>query len=97
MSKLTRKEVEKLASLSRLHLTEAELELMTEKLNAIFGYLDVISAADVEGVTPMSHVHGSINVLREDVVQPSMPNEELLKIAPDTSGRFIRTPLVIEG
>ncbi len=97
MSQLTRKEIEKLASLSRLNLTEEELVLMTEKLNAIFGYLDVIGSVNVDGVTPMSHVHGAINVLREDVAQPSMPNEELLKIAPDTSGRFIRTPLVIEG
>lgn len=68
---------------------------MTDKLNAIFGYLEVITSAKVDGVEPMSHVHGSINVIREDVVEPSMPNGELLKIAPDCSGRYIRTPLVI--
>lgn len=97
MAKIGRSDVEKLATLSRLQLTEGEMVVMTEKLNAIFGYLEMINSAPVEGVEPMSHVHGSLNVIREDRVEPSMPNEELLKIAPDTSGRFIKTPLVIEG
>jgi aspartyl-tRNA(Asn)/glutamyl-tRNA(Gln) amidotransferase subunit C len=44
----------------------------------------------------MSHVHGSKNIFREDVVEPSMPTEEGLSNAPDRSGRFFRVPIIIE-
>lgn len=97
MSDLNAEDVMRLAALAKLSLSPQELELMVPKLNAIFGYFEVIKLVKVDDVEPMSHVHGSINIMRADVVQESMPNEELLKLAPDCSGRFIRTPLVIEG
>ena len=94
---LVASDIERLAAMSRLRLSPEEVALMTDKLNAIFQYVSVLQTAQVEGVQPMSHVHEVSNVTREDTTVPSMAVEELLKLAPEASGRFIKTPLVIEG
>jgi aspartyl-tRNA(Asn)/glutamyl-tRNA(Gln) amidotransferase subunit C len=52
---------------------------------------------DVSGVEPMAHALPLQNVLREDVVEPSLPIEEVLKNAPEVDGRFFKVPKIIGG
>jgi aspartyl-tRNA(Asn)/glutamyl-tRNA(Gln) amidotransferase subunit C len=56
-----------------------------------------IGEVDVTGVPPMAHALPLANVLREDVVEPSLPIEKVLRNAPETDGRFFKVPKVIGG
>ena len=89
-------EVKKIAKLSFLTVKDEELKSAAQELNSILEYVNQLQKADVSNVEPMSHVHGSTNIFREDVVAPSLSNQEALQNAPDTSGRFFRVPIIIE-
>lgn len=89
-------EILKIAKLAHLNLSEDEQARMTAELSSILDYIDQLNKVDVSGVEPMSHVHGSNNVMREDLIAEPLPFEELKKIAPDSSGRFIRVPIIVE-
>ncbi len=64
-------DIKKLASLARLELDPAFTPVLTGHINSIIGYVERLNDIDTSGVEPMSHVHGAINVLREDAVQPA--------------------------
>lgn len=89
-------EVKKIAKLAYLDLDESQLAKFKAEINSILGYVQKLDDADVSKVSAMSHVHGSANVFREDIAQKTLTNEEALKNAPDTSGRFIRVPIIID-
>jgi aspartyl-tRNA(Asn)/glutamyl-tRNA(Gln) amidotransferase subunit C len=89
-------EIRKIASLARLTLTSAEASHFTTQLSDIFEYVQKLMAVNVEGIEPLSHVHGVTNVFREDRVGASLDTEEALKSAPDTSENSFRVPLIIE-
>jgi len=89
-------EVRKLAKLSHLKVEESDVKTHTVEVNSILEYVNQLQKVDVSQVEPMSHVHGSTNIYREDVVADSLPNEEALKNAPDVSGRFFKVPIIIE-
>ena len=88
-------DVLKIARLADLLVSEEEGEALTADLNAILGYVEKLNEINVSSVEPMSHVHGSVNIFREDKVQPSMDPDEGLKNVPDRSGRFIRVPIIV--
>lgn len=88
-------DVLKIARLANLLVSEEEGAALTTDLNAILEYVEKLNEIDVTSVEPMSHVHGSVNVFRQDEVQPSMSLEESLKNVPDRSGRFIRVPIIV--
>lgn len=92
---VTKKDVAYIAELARLKFTEPEQERMTDELNMILHYVDKLNEVDTEGVEPLNTIHDQINVLREDVRQPSLSNEEALKNAPDKQDRFFKVPKVI--
>jgi len=84
-------DVEKLASLARLEIDTSFKPVITKHLNSILDYVQRLNQVDTSQVTPMSHVHGAINVLREDVVgtpgsaapatplgDPAVPTQEML-------------------
>ena len=85
----------KIARLANLLVSEQEGEVLTTDLNAILGYVKKLDEIDVSSVEPMSHVHGSVNIFRQDEAQPSMDPEEGLRNVPDRSGRFIRVPIIV--
>ena len=93
---IERKDVEHVARLTRLALTEAELERMREQLNSILAHLDTLRAVPTEGVEPTSHAVDVVNVMREDQVEPCLPQDSVLANAPDRSGEFFRVPRIIE-
>ncbi|HSI34522.1 MAG: Asp-tRNA(Asn)/Glu-tRNA(Gln) amidotransferase subunit GatC [Phycisphaerae bacterium] len=96
-TKLVIDDVRHVAKLSRLALDEARLAHLAPQLEAILGYVAKIGEVDVAGVEPMAHATPIGNVLREDVVTPSLPIEKTLQNAPERDGAFFAVPKVIGG
>lgn len=94
--KLNRKDVEHVALLSRLDLSENELDKFTGQLDAILEYIDVLNQVDTSAVEPMAHVLEIRNVMRSDEVQPSLPREAALQNAPDAEDGFFKVPKIVE-
>ncbi len=94
--KITMRDVEHVARLSRLALTDQEKERMRRELDGILSYIDKLRALDTAGVPPTSHAVPMTNVMREDEPRPSLPQDEMLANAPERSGEFFRVPKIIE-
>lgn len=93
--KITGKDVEHVAMLARLAITEDEKELFTEQLNVILEYVDQLNALDTENIVPTSHVIPMQNVMREDEVTPSLPQSEILKNAPEKQDQYFKVPKIV--
>ncbi len=93
--KLTTEDVKHVAKLARLALDERKLAKLTPQLESILEYVAKIGEVDVKGVEPMAHALPLANVLREDLVEPSLPIEKVLQNAPETDGSFFKVPKVI--
>jgi aspartyl-tRNA(Asn)/glutamyl-tRNA(Gln) amidotransferase subunit C len=78
---ISRADVEKVALLARLRLTDQELDQMTEQLAEIVGYVDQLGEVPTDGVDPMAHAIELTNVFSEDRLQPSLSRNEALKNA----------------
>ncbi|MBI3002036.1 MAG: Asp-tRNA(Asn)/Glu-tRNA(Gln) amidotransferase subunit GatC, partial [candidate division NC10 bacterium] len=81
--KITLKEVEHVARLARLALSDEEKEQMRSQLDRILGYIEKLNQLDTTAVEATSHVIPMTNVFREDAVIPSLPRDEALANAPD--------------
>ena len=79
---LTQRDVEKIAHLARLELTEDEKAQYQTQLSAILDYAERLNSLNLDGVEPTAHAVTQQNVLREDVADPSMPMEDVLLNAP---------------
>ena len=93
---ISREDVEHVARLARLALSESELERMRAELAGILGYIDRLRAVDTGGVEPTSHAVPMLNVMREDATRPCLSQDEALGGAPDRSGEYFRVPRIIE-
>ena len=92
---ITRDEVAHLAELSRLALTEAELEHFAEQLDVIIASVARVQEVAADGIPPMTHAVPVVNVFREDVEVPCLPQEVVLSQAPAAEqGRF-RVPRIL--
>ena len=94
--KITMRDVEHVARLSRLALTDQEKERMRRELDGILSYIDKLRALDTANVLPTSHAVPMTNVMREDEPRPSLAQDEMLANAPERSGEFFRVPKIIE-
>jgi aspartyl-tRNA(Asn)/glutamyl-tRNA(Gln) amidotransferase subunit C len=92
---ISRQDVEKVALLARLQLTEAELATMTEQLGQIVGYVDQLAEVDSEGIEPMAHAIEVQNVFRGDSVAESLPRQDALANAPHHDERGYLVPAVL--
>jgi aspartyl-tRNA(Asn)/glutamyl-tRNA(Gln) amidotransferase subunit C len=93
---IERKDVEHVARLARLALTDAELEKMRDQLNGILAYIEKLNALETDGVEPTSHAVPLVNVMRDDEPGPCLPRDEALANAPERAGEFFRVPRIIE-
>ena len=93
---ITPEDVEHVARLARLALSEAEKRQMRDELASILAYIDTLQALDTEGVEPTAHVLPVVNVMREDEPRPCLPAETMLANAPDRRDAFVRVPRIIE-
>jgi aspartyl-tRNA(Asn)/glutamyl-tRNA(Gln) amidotransferase subunit C len=91
------KDVEHIANLSRLMLTEEEKVKMTEQLGKILDFANQLQELDVEHVAPTTHSLPLKNVLREDAARQWLSQEEALSHAPDKENGQFRVPAVMEG
>lgn len=92
---ISKKEVEHVAWLARLELSEEEKELYTQQFNDILDYFQKLNELDTEGVPPTLHVFELVNVFRKDDVKLSLPPEEALANAPKKKGRFFEAPRIL--
>ncbi len=93
---ITVKDVEHVAKLARLSLSEDEKKLYTEQLGKIIDFFAELNAIDTTGVEPMSHALSVTNVMREDEVETPPGHETLLKTAPARDDAFFRVPKIGE-
>jgi aspartyl-tRNA(Asn)/glutamyl-tRNA(Gln) amidotransferase subunit C len=86
---LRREDVAKVAKLARLSLSDEELDEFTDQLGQILEHANDIAALQLDDVVATAHPFGLINVLREDMIEPSLSRDDLLAMAPDSEdGRF---------
>ena len=93
---ISRQDVEHIARLSRLALSEPEIERMREQLSGILAYIDTLRALETAGVEPTSHAVPLLNVMRDDDTRPCLSQDAALANAPDRSDAFFRVPRIIE-
>ncbi|WP_062352747.1 Asp-tRNA(Asn)/Glu-tRNA(Gln) amidotransferase subunit GatC [Bacillus kwashiorkori] len=96
MSRISKEQVQHVAHLARLEITEEETELFTSQLDAIISFAEELNELDTSNVTPTSHVLEMKNVMREDASGKGLPREEVLKNAPDHQNGLIRVPQILE-
>ena len=94
---ITRGDVEKVALLARLRLSDVELDTLTDELAQIVTYVDHLAEVDTEGVEPMAHAVEVSNVFAADEVRPSLPRAEALANAPNHNERGYLVPAVLGG
>ena len=89
---IEREQVLHVARLSRLRLTDDEVDLLGRELSSILDHVDRLAEIDIEGVEPTSHVVPLENVLRDDEPRPSLNRERALEGAPDLYEGAFRVP-----
>jgi len=94
--KITKAQVEHVANLARLSLTDEEKESMTKDMEMILEFADQINAYEIKDVNATANVMPINNVFREDVVIPSMDREKLIGNAASTANGCFSVPKVVE-
>ncbi len=94
--KLSREEVLHIARLARLGLTEAEITRLSEQLSNLLEHFQVLQQVDTEGIPPTAQSVALQSVMRDDVVSPSLPPEDVLANAPRREGDCFRVRAVLE-
>jgi aspartyl-tRNA(Asn)/glutamyl-tRNA(Gln) amidotransferase subunit C len=92
---LTREDVEKVALLARLKLSDEELALMTAQLGQIVGYVKQLGELDTDEVEPMAHAVEVTDVFRPDELHNSLPRDAALANAPKADGECYLVPAVL--
>ena len=94
--KLTREEVLHIAALARLGLTDEEVNKLSEQLSNILENFEVLQQVDTSNVPPTAQSIVLQNVIGDDVVDPSLPLENVLANAPQREGDFFKVRAVLE-
>ena len=91
---ITVKDVEHVAKLARLELTEEEKEKYAGQLGDVLKYVEQMNEVDTSNVVPMAHAMDFVNVMREDAVKYEQTKEELMANAPDEEDGFFKVPKI---
>jgi aspartyl-tRNA(Asn)/glutamyl-tRNA(Gln) amidotransferase subunit C len=94
--KIDQDQVRKVAKLSRLDLSETEVEEFTGQLSAILDYVEKMNELDTTGVEPLAHCLPVSNVLREDSPKESLGTEKVLANAPQRDDEFFKVPKILD-
>ncbi|MBW8035085.1 MAG: Asp-tRNA(Asn)/Glu-tRNA(Gln) amidotransferase subunit GatC [Planctomycetes bacterium] len=94
--KIDETQVRKVAKLARLELTDSEVGQFSGELSAIIEYIEKLNELDVEDVEPLAHCLPIHNVFRDDVVKPSLDNEQAIANAPDRHDGYFKVPKVLD-
>ncbi len=100
MPSISKKQVEHIAKLARIELTEEEKEKFTKELSSILGYVEKLGKADTSKAKIIAQITGLENVMREDKQQKTENRKQkvkkLLKEAPSKKGDYIKVPKILE-
>jgi aspartyl-tRNA(Asn)/glutamyl-tRNA(Gln) amidotransferase subunit C len=94
--KVTLQDVEKVAKLARLEVTQAEKEAFAKQLSQILTHVETLKRYDTNGIEPTATVLGQANVFREDIVRSSLAVDQALANAPQREGDGFSVPRIIE-
>jgi aspartyl-tRNA(Asn)/glutamyl-tRNA(Gln) amidotransferase subunit C len=94
--KIIRNEIEHIALLARLSLSDEEKEMFGSQLSSILDYMEKLNELDTKNVQPTSHVLSLQNVMRDDLIGTSIPRDDALSNAPAHTEKFYRVPKIIE-
>ena len=92
-----KEQVEYLAGLAGIELSEAEKETFSRQLLRIISYVDKLNELDLSDVPPTAHTQSLTNVFREDECRPGLTQDVALEMAPDRQGDYFRVPRVIKN
>ncbi len=90
------KEIDKVANLSRIMLTEEEKKIFKRQLTNILDYIEKLNELNTNTVQPMAYATSLKNVFREDVIKPSCARQKILKLSPSNANGFFKVPKIIE-
>ena len=90
------KQIEQVASLSRINLTDVEKGALREQLTDILGYIEKLNELDTDGIQPMAYATAQKNIFREDKQESSFPRQKILELSPSSSNGFFKVPKVLE-
>lgn len=93
---MDKKEIEYIANLSRIELTEAEKEVFIHQLSSILSYIEKLNTLDTENIKPLAHTMNVSNVFRDDKPESSISREDAFINAPAKIDAFFKVPKVIE-
>ena len=93
---ITIDEVKHIAKLSKLNISDDELEYYVAEMDKIIGYFELLSKVDTKGIKPMTHVNNINNIMRDDQSNPSLKNSDAIKNCADTFGQFIKVPKILD-
>ena len=96
MATLSRSDVEHVALLARLGLSDEELTLLEGQLNHILDQYEILAGLPTDEIAPTAQTIELENILRDDVVRPSLPVEAVLANAPMRNGEFIVVPAILD-
>ena len=96
MSETSQIDIDYVAKLARIALSDEEKVKFSEQLVSILGYVEKLEELDTEGVEPTAHPYAMENVWQEDVVTSQLPVEEALRNAPKQRQNRIVVPKVVE-
>ncbi|NLN77505.1 MAG: Asp-tRNA(Asn)/Glu-tRNA(Gln) amidotransferase subunit GatC [Armatimonadetes bacterium] len=96
MSQLTRQDIESVAYLCRMTLSEQENSILTDRINIILEDIQELTTLDTDGVTPTSQVISAVNVVRKDEVTPSLTAEQATANGPQVAENCFVVPRVVD-
>lgn len=89
-------EVEKIAHLARLHISDSEADEVTARIGDILGLIDQMQSVDTDGVEPLAHPLDVVQRLREDVITEKDQRQDLQALAPNSQDGLYLVPKVLE-
>ena len=93
---ITKQDVEKVAKLARLQVSEGEVAVFAKQLSQILTHVDTLKKYNTDGVEPTATVLGQVNVFRDDAVTPSLSVDQALANAPEREADGFGVPKIIE-
>lgn len=91
MSDITKDQVDQIAKLARLQLTDAQEETMAKEMGSILSYIEKLNEVNTDGVEPTAQVTGLVNVFRKDVIREQLARPaDLVDAAPERQGEFVK-------
>lgn len=93
---ISKENVEHVAKLARIKISEEEKTNLTDDLGKILNYVEELESAPTENVVPISQISDLENIARKDEIEASLPNEKVLENAPEKEDKFIKVKKVFE-